>query len=129
MGSFCKSLKIKKTIAYVFNNILLNWSIIKGGLRGFLTSKAVIGVCYIRVFCKFPGWSLLWTTTMVHDSTKPINKPILFLYNHSPLLFLNAQYMDATSTFNIEVLHLVTNVWLLKCLLQWNEQLVHATLP
>jgi len=24
-------------------------------------------VHYIRVFCKFPGWSLLWTTTVVHD--------------------------------------------------------------
>ena len=27
----------------------------------------VFGVCYIRVFCKFPGWSLFWTTTVVHD--------------------------------------------------------------
>jgi len=24
MGSFCKSLKVEKTIAYVFNNVLLN---------------------------------------------------------------------------------------------------------
>jgi len=37
MGSFCKSLKVKKTIAYIFNNVLLNWSIIKEGLRGFLS--------------------------------------------------------------------------------------------
>jgi len=35
MGSFCKSTKIEKTIAYAFNNVLLNWSIIKEGLRGF----------------------------------------------------------------------------------------------
>jgi len=33
MGSFCKSLKIEKTIAYAFNNVLLNWSITKEGLR------------------------------------------------------------------------------------------------
>jgi len=32
-----------------------------------LSSKADFGVRYIRVFCKFPGWSLLWTTTVVHD--------------------------------------------------------------
>jgi len=36
MGSFCKSMKIEKTIAYAFNNVLLNWSITKEGLRGFL---------------------------------------------------------------------------------------------
>jgi len=63
-GQFYKSLKVEKTIAYVFNNVLLNWSIIKEGLRGILSS--VFSVCYIREFCKFPGWSLLWTTTVVH---------------------------------------------------------------
>jgi len=37
MGGFCKSLKIEKTIAYAFNNVLLNWSITKEGLNGFLS--------------------------------------------------------------------------------------------
>ena len=34
-------------------------------LKLTLSSKAVFGVCYIRVYCKFPGWSLLWTTTVI----------------------------------------------------------------
>jgi len=37
IGSFYKSLKIEKTIAYTFNNVLLNCSIIKEGVRGFLS--------------------------------------------------------------------------------------------
>jgi len=37
MGSFYKSLKVEKTVAYVFTNVLLNWSIIKEGLRGLLS--------------------------------------------------------------------------------------------
>jgi len=37
MDSFTKSLKIKKIIAYAFNNALLNWTITKEGLRGFLS--------------------------------------------------------------------------------------------
>ena len=71
MGSFCKSLKIEKTIAYAFNNVSLNWSITKGA-RGFqsLSSKVVFGVRYIRGFCKFPGWlyyeTLLWFMTLHH---------------------------------------------------------------
>jgi len=24
-------------------------------------------MCYIRMFCKFHGWSLFWITTVVHD--------------------------------------------------------------
>jgi len=36
MGSFCKSLNIKKTNAYAFNNVLQNWSVTKVGLRSFL---------------------------------------------------------------------------------------------
>jgi len=36
MDSFCESLKIKITIAYAFNNVLLNWSITKEeGLKVF----------------------------------------------------------------------------------------------
>jgi len=37
MDSFCKLLKIKETISYAINNVLLNWSITKEGLRGFLS--------------------------------------------------------------------------------------------
>jgi len=43
---------------------------------------------------------------------------ILFLYNHSSLLFVNTQYAGATPIFDIKVLHLVTNIQLLKHLLQ-----------
>jgi len=39
---------------------------------------------------------------------------IHFLYNNSPLSFLNAQYRGVTTTFSIEGLHLVTNVQVLK---------------
>jgi len=38
---------------------------------------------------------------------------ILLLYNHNPLLFLNARYTGVTSTFSTEGLSLVTNVQLL----------------
>ena len=55
-SSFCRSLKIEKTITYAFNNILLNWSNIKEGLRDFLFSKVVFDLHYIRMFSKFPGW-------------------------------------------------------------------------
>jgi len=37
-------------------------------------------------------------------------KIVQSLYNHSPLLFLNARYTGATPTFSIEGLHFVTNV-------------------
>jgi len=50
MGSFYKLLKIKKIIAYAFNNVLLNRSITKEGLRGFLSyslSYKVILACVI----------------------------------------------------------------------------------
>jgi len=68
MDSFCKSLKIKKTIAYAFNNVLLNWSITKkvwkafwaypGLLRQFL--ECVILECFVN-FLDDPYYeSLLW---------------------------------------------------------------------
>jgi len=54
MGSFCESLKIEKIIAYAFNNVLLNWSIIKEGLRGFFELILVFhNMHYIRVFVNF----------------------------------------------------------------------------
>jgi len=55
--------------------------------------------------------------TLLYNSFKivqSLSKQILFLYNHSPLFFLNAQYMGTTLTFNIEALHLVSNVQPLK---------------
>jgi len=55
---FASYWKSRKTIAYVFNNVVLNWSINK-------EAKAIFGLHYIRVFCKIPA--LLWTTTVVHD--------------------------------------------------------------
>jgi len=67
MGSFCKSLTIGKIIAYAFNNVLLNWSINKENLRAFWVNPYLLllfDVHYIRVFCKFPWWSLLWTTIL-----------------------------------------------------------------
>jgi len=82
IGTFCKSLKIK-TIVYAFNNVLLNWTTAKEGLRGFLSqslsSKVVLGMHYIRVFCKFPEWFLLWTTTMVHNNTAASTKKTHYL--------------------------------------------------
>jgi len=58
MGSFCKSLKIEKTIAYAFNNVLLNWGVTKEGMyeRHFeltLVFQGGFGVCYIRVFSNY----------------------------------------------------------------------------
>ena len=53
--------EIKKTIAYAFwwTEVLPNkvW-------KASLSSKMVFGVCYIRVFCKFPGFM---NTTVVRD--------------------------------------------------------------
>jgi len=37
IGTFCKLLKIEKTIVYAFNYVSLSRSIIKEGLRGFLS--------------------------------------------------------------------------------------------
>jgi len=69
---FASHWKSRKLLLILSNIVLMNWSIINEGLRGFLSwslsSKAVFGMCYIRVFCKILGWSLLWTTTVVHDS-------------------------------------------------------------
>jgi len=72
MGSFCKSLKIEKTVVCDFYNVL-NWSIYyqRRSERLFevvLVFQISSGVCCIRMFCKFPGWSLLGTTIIVHDS-------------------------------------------------------------
>jgi len=45
---------------------MLRWT--KGGFLSYsLPSRVVFVVCYIRVFWKIPGQSLLWTTTVVHD--------------------------------------------------------------
>jgi len=38
-------------------------------------------VCYIRVFWKNPGQSLLWTTTVVHDNK--ILKPTIISYMYA----------------------------------------------
>jgi len=65
MDSFCKSLKIKKTIAYALMMFYRTEVLLKKVQETFLSSKVVFDVHYIRVFCKFPGWSLLFTTTMV----------------------------------------------------------------
>jgi len=60
----------------------------------------------------------LYSNILVSKIIQCLSKPILFLYKPQPTLILNAQYAGATPTFNIEALHLVTNVQLLKCLLQ-----------
>jgi len=70
MGSFYKSLKIEKTITYTFcwTEILPKkiWEVFWVG--GF-------GVCYIRMFYKFSGWSL-WTN-VAHE-----NKVLVELNQH-----------------------------------------------
>jgi len=57
-------------------------------------------------------------STQYSSIFKNSTKPILSLHNHSPLLFLNAQYTDVMPTLSVAGLCLVTNVQLLKCLLQ-----------
>jgi len=62
MGSFCKSLKIEKTIAYTFNNVLLNWSITKEGLRGPCLPRwyllCIILECFVN-FLDYPYYEPL----------------------------------------------------------------------
>ena len=60
---FFQSLKNHENFAYPFNTELLALDINKENLRGFLSlshsSRMVFGICYIIVFCKFPGQFLL----------------------------------------------------------------------
>jgi len=47
MGSFCKSMKIKKTITFA--------ELKKEVYKIILIFQGVFGMRYIRMFCKFPG--------------------------------------------------------------------------
>jgi len=51
VGSFWKSLQIKKTIAYAFNNVLLNWSITEENLRGFLIYIILVFLACVTIGC------------------------------------------------------------------------------
>jgi len=64
------------------------------------------GVCYIEVFCKFPGWSLLWTTTMVHDIHTHTVKIIVISVCHSLIT------IDMNCEHNLE--HFSWNLWALQ---------------
>jgi len=47
--------------------IILRYTTIISIFRNINTYCTSLYINDIRVFCKFPVWSLLWTTTMVHD--------------------------------------------------------------
>ena len=68
MGSFLKHQKTMKMFVHVYNTMLLvlgiNFTVF---LNHCKPSMMIFGVRCNRVFFKFPGRSLLWTTTVVHD--------------------------------------------------------------
>ena len=85
--------KAMKAFVYVYNTILLVLGITKENFNPWKPSRMVFSMHYNRVFYKFPGRSLLWTTTVVHDYE---TNPIIFLciskfpsIQHS-CMFLNA---------------------------------------
>ena len=55
------------TAAYAFEDL---------GAFSNLCKQGGFGVCFIRMFYKFSGQSLLWTTTVVHD--RPSHKYKLY---------------------------------------------------
>ena len=62
-----------KTFVYVYNTVLLFLGISKEDITGFFLnlcrlSRVVFGVRCDMGFYKFPGQSLLSTTTVVHDT-------------------------------------------------------------
>ena len=67
-GQFFEAPKSMKMFLYVYITAL---GISKEDFTVFLNpcnpSRMVFGVHCNRVFYKFPGWSLLWTTTVVYD--------------------------------------------------------------
>ena len=73
-GQFLKYQKTMKTFVYVYNTMLLVLGINKEDFTVFLNprkpSMMVFSMRCNRVFYKFPGRSLLWTTIVVHDSNR-----------------------------------------------------------
>ena len=68
-GSFLKHQKTMKTFVYVYNTALLVLGISKEDFKNLCKlSRVVFGVHCNRGFYKFPGRSLLWTTTVIHDN-------------------------------------------------------------
>jgi len=62
--------KIEKTIAYALTMFCWTEVLPKevwGAFELILVFQSCFSMRYIRMLCKFPGWSLLWVTIVVHD--------------------------------------------------------------